>query len=60
MTMNVVVAQPGKGSWLQGDKFTAAGVLWGTADGMPDRRLVRRELSLFRVTLRDFFLHTFG
>jgi glutathione S-transferase len=30
-TMNVVVAQLGKGPWLLGDKFTAADVLWGTA-----------------------------
>jgi glutathione S-transferase len=30
-TMNVIVAQLGKGPRLLGDKFTAADVLWGTA-----------------------------
>jgi glutathione S-transferase len=30
-TMNVVIAQLGKGPWLLGNRFTAADVLWGTA-----------------------------
>jgi glutathione S-transferase len=30
-TMNVILAQLGKGQWLLGDRFTAVDVLWGTA-----------------------------